>query len=136
MKLTALFSLALFAIVLTLPAPTIVANPSKISVKEYEQFHTVLHPLEHESLPKRDFESIRAKADELVRLGSAIVKLGVPKGTKAELEADFKQELEKFGQAIKRFAIDARDSNDESLKTSFSAVHDSFEMLAAMLPRN
>jgi len=29
------------------------------SVKEYEDFHRVLHPLQHEALPKKDFQRIR-----------------------------------------------------------------------------
>lgn len=54
------------------------------SVKEYEEFHDVLHPLEHDALPKKDYRRIRAKAGELTRRGRAIVKVGVPNGTSEE----------------------------------------------------
>src|SRR5687767_14652373 len=37
------------------------------SVSQYEQFHDVLHPLEHEALPNKDFRRIRNKAPELIR---------------------------------------------------------------------
>ena len=43
--------------------------------------------------------------------------------------------LTKFGEALAKFKTDARKGTNEQLKTSYSAVHDSFEMLAAMLPR-
>ena len=49
-------------------------------VKEYDAFHDVLHPLEHEALPKGDFARIRSQAKELTERGDAIVRLGVPKG--------------------------------------------------------
>ena len=47
--------------------------------KEYEKFHDVLHPLEHDALPKKDFRRIRSQANLLVKRGNAIVKLGVPR---------------------------------------------------------
>jgi hypothetical protein len=109
---------------------------SDFSVKEYDEFHKVLHPLEHEALPKNDFATIRAKAGELVTLGQEITKLGVPRGTKQEHVEDFKKQLKMFRNALSRFRSAAKSGTDEQLKTSYSAVHDSFEMLAAMLPRN
>jgi hypothetical protein len=39
------------------------------SVKEYEEFHDVLHPLEHEALPNKDYRRIRLQAGELVKRG-------------------------------------------------------------------
>ena len=104
-------------------------------VKDYDKFHDVLHPLEHEALPKNDFATIRRRSSELVKLGQAITKLGVPNGTKAEHRDDFEKELKKFSAALKTFRKNAKSGTDEQLKTSYSAVHDSFEMLAGMLPR-
>ncbi len=104
-------------------------------IKEYDAFHEVLHPLEHEALPRNDFHTIRSKAKELIKLGEAIVKLGVPQGTKAEHTEEFKTALTKFGKALVKFGDDARSGSDEQLKTSYSAVHDSFEELVVMLPR-
>ena len=104
------------------------------SVKEYEDFHHVLHPLEHEALPNNDFKTIRAKAPELVTLGEAIMKLGVPRNVEAKHTDDFKEWLRRFSSALSEFKRDAKDGTDEQLKASYSAVHDSFEMLAAMLP--
>lgn len=105
------------------------------SVKQYEEFHEVLHPLEHEALPKKDFRRIRAKSSLLVKHGREIVKYGVPAGTTGERQAEFKKELDKFNSALTKFRADARRGSNDQLKTSYSAVHDSFEMLASMLPR-
>jgi hypothetical protein len=105
------------------------------SVKEYRDFHDVLHPLEHEALPNNDFKTIRAKAGLLVALGQEILKLGVPGGVEDKNSEDFKEGLKKFGEALAKFKTDAGDGTDDQLKASYTAVHDSFEMLAAMLPR-
>jgi len=107
----------------------------EFSVKEYDEFHKVLHHLQHEALPKNDLATIRSRAKELVRLGDAITKLGVPAGTKPEKVEDFKKELAKFSDALSKYGADAKSGSDEQLKTSYNAVHESFEELAGMLPR-
>lgn len=105
------------------------------SVKQYEDFHHVLHPLEHEALPKKDFRRIRAKANLLAKRGRAIVRLGLPGGLNEDQKEEFTRELKKFGDALIKFQADARRGTNNQLKVSYSAVHDSFEMLASMLPR-
>ncbi len=114
--------------------PATLVRAEHFSVKEYEKFHDVLHPLEHEALPSGDFKTIRARAAELVRLGEAIVRLGVPAGVKQEYRNDFREELKKFSDALIKFRSDAEGGSDAQLKVSYSAVHDSFEMLAGWLP--
>ena len=104
-------------------------------VKEYDAFHDVLHPLEHEALPKGDFARIRSQAKELAKRGDAIVKLGVPKGIPAEKTEHFNKQLDEFAKALVKFSADAESGTDADLKTSYSAVHDLFEVLAHMLPR-
>ncbi|MEP6922018.1 MAG: hypothetical protein ABI967_12910 [bacterium] len=111
------------------------AGQHGFSAKQYEEFHEVLHPLEHEALPNNDFRRIRANSAELVKHGREIVKLGVPAGTTEDQKGEFAKELEKFNRALNKFRAHARKGSDTELKTSFSAVHDSFEMLASMLPR-
>ncbi len=105
------------------------------NVPQYEQFHDVLHPLEHEALPNKDFRRIRNKAPELIRRGKAIVAVGVPAGTNEQRKAEFASELKKFDKALSKLRTDARKGSNTKLRASYSAVHDSFEMLAAMLPR-
>ena len=102
-------------------------------VKEYDAFHDVLHPLQHEALPQKDFKTIRAKASELNTVGKAIVKRGIPKGVKQG--AVFKKELKAFEKALSKYMQDAKSGDDAQLETSYRAVHDTFEELAGMLPR-
>ena len=119
-----------------LAAPSHFAKPGALgSVKEYEEFHDLLHPLEHEALPKKDFARIRTNADELVKRGEAIVKLGLPAGTAEKNVVEFRKELSKFGDALKKFSADAKTGTDQQVGESFSAVHDAFERLWGMVPR-
>jgi len=117
------------------PVGSTSATQHGFSVKEYEEFHHVLHPLEHDALPKKDYRRIRAKAGDLVKRGRSIVKVGVPDGTSDSQKEEFSKELKKFSDALGRFQVDARKGRNAQLKASYSAVHDSFEMLASMLPR-
>ena len=128
-------ALATLAFFVALVVPFVAAAQHGFSVKQYGEFHDVLHPLEHEALPNKDFRRIRIKSGELVKHGRRIVKLGVPAGTVDDQKADFKKELVKFNSAMTRFRADARKGSDAQLKTSYSALHDSFETLASMLPR-
>lgn len=121
---------------------TTAANPQEghgkkhgFSVRQYEDFHDVLHPLQHDALPRKDFRRIRAKSALLTKRGKAIVNLGVPRGTSDENRKEFTKELKKFNGALAKFRADARRGTDVQLEASYSAVHDSFEMLVAMLPR-
>ena len=105
-------------------------------IKEYNEFHHLLHMLQHEALPQNDLKTIRAKAPELVKLGEAIVKLGVPKGTTPDKTEDFKAALQKFEQALDKYDTDAKSGSDNTMKNSYIAVHDRFEDLAERLPRS
>jgi hypothetical protein len=91
--------------------------------------------LQHGALPKKDFKRIRAQSALLVKRGRAVVKLGLPRGTSDEHKEEFSKSLTKFSVALARFKVDARKGTDEQLNASYVAVHDSFEMLAALLPR-
>ncbi|HVQ39108.1 MAG TPA: hypothetical protein VMS31_16335 [Pyrinomonadaceae bacterium] len=107
-----------------------------MSVKAYEEFHDVLRPLQHEALPAKDFRAIRSQSALLIKRGKTLLKLGVPTGTKAEQKDDFAKGLVKFKEALAKFKTDAKKGNDEQLTASYSAVHDTFETLADMLPRS
>lgn len=133
-----LFVLTLAAIcILTLGVPyaaTSAAVQHGFRIKEYELFHDVLHPLQHEALPQGDFPRIRSVATELVTRGKAIVKLGVPEAPKPQ-RREFTKALRKFDKALATFKADAKGGSDIRLKKSFTAVHDSFEELADLVPR-
>ena len=108
---------------------------AEFSVKEYDDFHQVLHQLQHEALPAKDFQRIRSNSAELVKRGRELVRVGVPKGTDEKYVEEFRRELRKFESALDKFAEASKTGSDQQLEISFSAVHDSFEMLAGMLPR-
>lgn len=101
--------------------------------KEFNAFHDVLHPLQHEALPKNDFPLIRAKAGELTTAGEAIIKLPLPK--EAKTKNAVKLEMKRFSTALAKFKKDAAGGTDAQLKTSYVAVHDTFETLAEKWPR-
>ena len=86
-------------------------------------------------MPKKDFRRIRSQANLLVKRGNAIVKLDVPRGMSDDKKEEFSKQLDSFRQALNRFKSDAKSGADSQLITSYSAVHDKFEMLASMLPR-
>jgi len=105
------------------------------SVKEYNEFHDVLRPLQHEALPAKDFQRIRTNSGELLKRGEAIVRVGIPKGMPKPRSEEFAKGLKDFNDSLAKFQKHAKDGTDAQLEASFSAVHDSFEMLAGMLPR-
>ena len=125
----------LAVVALLLMLTPVSAAEEYFSVKEYNVFHDLLHPLEHEAVPAKDYQRIRSNSAELVRRGEAIVRVGVPPGTSERYLEDFRKELKKFKTALGKLKKDAKRGTDAQLETSFSAVHDSFEMLAGMLPR-
>ena len=110
-------------------------SSEEFSVKQYSDFHDLLHPLQHEALPQKDFARFRSNATKLVRRGQAIVRVGAPRGTAKDKIAEFRKELRKFDAALKTFRKAARNGTDAEVEASFSSVHDSFEMLVGMLPR-
>ena len=128
-------SLLIITGLLLLLLPLTVFGSEHFSVKEYEKFHDVLQPLQHEALPNKDFARIRSKAVDFVKLGKALVKAGVPAGVAKTKADEFRKELKKFNSALNKFSRVAKAGADSDLEASFSAVHDSFEVLAEMLPR-
>jgi hypothetical protein len=141
MKRTVQFMLYTFAAAILISS-TALLSPARtatrdegFNVKEYQDFHDVLHPLQHEALPNNDFKRIRAKAALLAALGDAIVKLGVPRGVDEKSAVGFKEGLRKFDEALVKFKQDASGGTDDQLKESYLSVHDSFEVLAEMLPK-
>lgn len=103
--------------------------------KVYEEFHDVLHPLEHEALPNKDYRRIRSQSGELVKRGKAIVKSGVPAALTGDKRTEFVLEMNTFNAALNQLKTAARRGSNSKLARSYSAVHDSFERLMGMLPR-
>jgi hypothetical protein len=58
-----------------------------------------------------------------------LFQVGLPSGTPSKDQEEFRKELKKFEGALGDFSKHAQDGTDAQLEASFSAVHDSFEML-------
>ncbi len=101
--------------------------------REFDRFHDILHPLQHEALPNNDFRTIRARAADLVAAGRTIIRMPVPRGI-ADATA-FRRERRNFNRALMNYRRDAQGGTDAQLRVSYEAVHDKFEELAQMLPR-
>jgi hypothetical protein len=106
----------------------------RTSTKEYDEFLRVIDHLKREALQKDDIAALRSQAKQLLKLGAAIINLGVPTGTNEDKAEAFKNQLANFRKALDKYGADAESGVDSDLKTSYSAVHDSFERLADMLP--
>jgi len=100
---------------------------------DFDRFHDVLHPLQHDALPKNDFATIRREAKRLVAAGRPLTRGYVPAGVTDT--AKFCEELANFADALKRFDRDAKRKDDEAMKRSYIRVHDTFEEMAHLLPR-
>ena len=114
---------------------TVAAAQHHSGPKVYEEFHDVLHPLEHEALPNKDYRRIRSQSGELVKRGKAIVKAGVPDALTGDKRTEFVSEMKAFDLALNKLKTTARRGTNSQLAKSYSAVHDSFEKLMHMLPR-
>jgi len=101
----------------------------RFHIDQYDQFHAILHPLQHEALPQGDFQRIRSMANELVTRGKAIVMMEVPDAAKDD-RRKFAKKLKEFDKALAGFKSDAKTGDNTKLKKSYIAVHDSFEKLA------
>jgi len=55
-------SCALTIVAFVLMLTPVVAAEEHFSVREYNVFHDLLHPLEHEAVPAKDFQRIRTNA--------------------------------------------------------------------------
>ncbi len=120
----------LMAVVCLLGFVPNVSAQYKFCGTEYEEFHGVFHPLQHEALPAGDYARIRSRVKELVRLGKAIVKLGVPQNSFAPVE--MRAGIMRFRKSVEEFRRAAGANSDVALNGAFKAVHDSFEELGVL----
>ena len=102
---------------------------------QFDRFHDILHPLQHEALPNNDFRTIRARAGDLYNAGRAILRLPMPRG--ATNATELRRKRDEFSRALVAYRRDARRrrANDAQLRISYERVHDTFEELAHLWPR-
>ncbi len=100
---------------------------------DFDRFHDILHPLQHEALPQNDMARIRREAKRLVTAGRPLTRMMIPLGV--EDTAKFCDEQARFADALKRFDRAAKRDDDTAMKRDYIAVHDTFEEMAHLLPR-
>ena len=83
-----------------------------------------------------DLRRIRKESALLIKRGRAIVKVGMPASMGEANREEFTKCLNTFSKALAKFEKAARKGSNAQLKTSYIAVHDSFETLAETLPRS
>jgi hypothetical protein len=130
MKLTLVLLTAVAALVFS--SGTAAAR-GEFGLKEFDKFHDILHGLQHKAVPENDFKLLRLKASGLVERGNDILEIGPTRGVKDR--AAYAALLSRFKTALNRYEQAALDGPDTELVSTFSAVHDLFEELAAALPR-
>lgn len=113
---------------------TVYVSAEKTTVKEYDEFLRLLDHLRSDALEKSDIATLRNEAHQLSKLGAAIINLGVPTRTNKDEVDAYEKQLANFRKALDKYSADAESGVDSDLKTSYSAVRDSFERLTGMLP--
>ena len=110
---------------------TVVVRPAIDAKRSVKDFERVLHDLKL-ALSKNDYGTIRSKAGDLLKLGEAVINLGLQTDTKPENVEAF-NELEDFRKALDKYGVDAELGVDADVKDSYSAVRDSFTKLSGRL---
>ncbi len=85
-------------------------------------FHDTLHPLWHESYPKKDYTTIKRKLPELKARAKDLGAVPLPPGARAK-----RAQRDALIKAID--AADAAKQDDKKFGKAFSKVHDAFEAL-------
>lgn len=97
----------------------------KFKSPEVEQFHNALHPVWHEQYPAKQWQKIRAQADELLKRKDAV--MAVRLRVKPSAQAKAEETRKKFGEAVDAFSKTAKSGGDEELQKSVAAMHQAFE---------
>lgn len=130
LKIYKFASMAAMAIALIMTTSVFGVQKHKFPTPELDAFHTVLHPLVHEALPKKDARRIRKNVAELNELGEKIIKSSLPKEISLEQEKNLKEQIDFFGAALNELVkISKKKGKDSELMKGLDSVHEEFEEL-------
>ena len=96
----------------------------RVSIKELDAFHKLLHPLVHDAYPSNDYTSIRKALPDLIVAAKRITSAKLPKALlskQKQFRRDSKKLLNQLGE------MDAKKLTDEQLGKRFMKMHDTFE---------
>jgi hypothetical protein len=102
------------------------------SVKEIDQFHTLLYPLIHNAYPNKDFASIRKGLPGLVKAAETMAKAKLP-AKKSIKKPEYKKETGKLIKLLKTMNKGKEQMSDEQLGKKFMEMHDMFEGIMEMM---
>ena len=111
------------------------ATAPKVSRRRiYDRFDDLLRPLLYGAPPQKESRRIRRMSAEIVKVGEAIVRQGMPKA-RNQRHREKVRLLRRFDRALTVFRTAARSHSDSGLERSLTALDEAFDDLeAAVLP--
>jgi uncharacterized membrane protein YheB (UPF0754 family) len=103
----------------------------KLTIKEVDDFHTLLHPLVHDAYPANDYATIRTALPELVKSAKAIRSATLPKDFTSRKK--FKQTSEKLFKELSGLNRKKDTMPDKEFGEQFMKMHDTFEKIMQIL---
>jgi hypothetical protein len=96
-----------------------------------EDFHQVMAPLWHESLPQQDLAGVREKAPLLSEKLMTLVRVQLPAGLEKDDEKlkDFLGKRQELAIQVAQVNLAAKDGPDSSLASAFEKMHWAYEEL-------
>lgn len=130
------------AVVLALlAAPVVMAQPKSsnpaadehaVPVKELNEFHEVLHPLVHDSMPKGDLDAVRSKLDLLHKRAVDVQKARIPKEF-ASRTKEYDRLSAQLTKQVNELKALKKPGDKEAFTTTFDAMHETYEELAGLV---
>ena len=107
-------------------------TPPVPAVPAVEDFHTILHPLWHEALPKADFPAIIAAAPKFAQQREMILQVQLPQRLQGKAAA-FDEKRKALSLAVDAYLEACKKKNQTLIKDRFSKMHEAYENLEAVL---
>jgi hypothetical protein len=101
------------------------------TVKELDDFHTLLHPLVHDAYPNKDFASIKKALPGLIESATTLKNASLPKELSAKKNS-FKKEAKKLLKQLTDLKKKQESLADETFGKKFMEMHDTFEKMMDM----
>jgi hypothetical protein len=108
------------------------AEESAAGMKELTEFHDVLHPLVHDSMPKGDLDAVRAKLDLLHKRAVAVQKGRIPPEF-ASRSKEFDRLSAQLTKQVNELKGLNKKGDTEAFTKTFDAMHETYEELAGLV---
>jgi hypothetical protein len=101
-------------------------------LKEIEEMHDYIHPLQHQALPNNDITAIKNGAPKLLEESRKILNAQLPENFK-DKETTFKELSQKLVKSCEELNARIVNGTDEEVKSAYIVVHEDFESLVEIL---